>query len=889
MNICFFIKENENSSVFGAERMSLQKTLSLFKRNIIYIVLWVLAIVYAVVISSNYFAYVSDQSNKTSSENVSEVYSQVALRFDDFLTQNWNNLEDWSHLISSAQNEDKIEDFLSHRKDLWGIDKIYFINDNGQAVTIDGQPANLALDSVAINRIHSDAPAIFECNIGDNNKQEIIFSIPVDTDVYRGFSYNTLSIGVSYDKLVSVLHTQAFSDECSTCIVNNDGKIFVSTNEEVFHVSDNIINSIEEVASLSKNELDGVSNGIANTDDNIIRCDVFNQPSYISYEPIGYLDYSLIGIVPESATNTTLVEIQQATTEVLIKIFAVIFIVLLIQVITKYRSKLKNSNQQTEYRNAMFKVLSSTSDDIEVMFSLNPTHTDYVTPNIERLLGISMDEVLKDIHSLDETLNDKDTIVDTDALSSLKIGETMLLQRYRINQRTKDRRWYHDTIYHLNVSGKDKYIAVLSDRTDEKLMREGLENALTNAENASNAKSIFLSNMSHDIRTPMNGIIGFLELMDKDADDPEKVREYSEKIKVSSEYLLNSVNNILDMSKIESGQEKLTLSEENIDTIINEVIDIVNPQVLAKKQTLSIDVNIDNKELMIDKQHLNTILINVLDNAVKYTPENGRISFSASETKGKKGNKAYIKFVIVDNGQGMTDEFLSNIFEPFAREENSVTNKIKGFGLGLPISKNLIELMGGTINIDSVKNNGTTITIVLPFDKVIDTAAEETKQTDNEKTEKELSLAEEAISNKIEKDTDTQNVFQNKNILIVEDDEINAEILSAVLEQKEAQVSIAADGQIAVDMFEDSEPYTYDMIFMDIQMPNMNGYEATKTIRKTDRPDADLPIFAMTANAFTEDIQNSMNAGMDAHLTKPINIKKISDEVQKVLDEKTNH
>ena len=525
--------------------------------------------------------------------------------------------------------------------------------------------------------------------------------------------------------------------------------------------------------------------------------------------------------------------------------------------------------------------------------------------------------------------------------------------------------------------------------------KETAEEAFRIAEEANRAKSSFLSNMSHDIRTPMNAIVGFAALLSRDAENPDKVKEYTKKISSSSQHLLGLINDILDISKIEAGKAALNLSDENMVEMIEEIDAIIRPQMKAKGHTFEVhSKDMKHEQVIMDKLRLNQILLNLLSNAVKYTPDGGRVTLTVQELPQRARQFVNFRFIVADNGYGMSEEYVQKIFQAFTREEDSVTNKIQGTGLGMSITKNLVELMGGNIQVDSKKGEGTVFTVNLElhisgqtvdhdfWEKngisrmlVVDdeeaicnsiqmtmegtgvtveyaldgqTAVDMVKQSDGEgrlynvvlldwkmpgmdgvetvrRIRREIlkdipifvltgydwaDIEEEAeragvdaflqkpffltsfrqkvdsvISQEPESDdSDEQSIFQAMHILVAEDNEINAEILSELLDMAGASWEIYENGQLAAEAFEQSEPGQYQLVLMDVQMPVMNGYDATRAIRKSAHPMAEkIPIIAMTANAFAEDIRDALESGMNAHVSKPIDMTVLDQAVRSVI------
>ena len=394
--------------------------------------------------------------------------------------------------------------------------------------------------------------------------------------------------------------------------------------------------------------------------------------------------------------------------------------------------------------------------------------------------------------------------------------------------------------------------------------KQAAEEAFQVAQEASRSKSSFLANMSHDIRTPMNAIIGMTSLIRYDAGDKARVIEYADKIDTSSQHLLGIINDILDMSKIEAGKTVFKYSDFSIVDFIQELDTIFHSQIYEKQQTFTIiKENIRHEWVNGDRVHLMQIFSNLLSNAIKYTQEGGEIQILAEECESNSSVYAKYRFLVSDNGMGMSADFKNTIFDTFTREENSLTNKIQGTGLGMAITKNLVDSMGGTIDVESEPGQGSSFEIFM-----------------------DLKIVEEGfISPALQAETDNQdgNILQGMRFLCAEDNELNAEILTELLKIEGAECTVCENGERVLETFERSIPGEYDMILMDVQMPVMNGYEATKAIRRSSHELAKkIPIIAMTANAFSEDIQHSLAAGMNAHVSKPVEIKVLEKTIRSI-------
>lgn len=406
------------------------------------------------------------------------------------------------------------------------------------------------------------------------------------------------------------------------------------------------------------------------------------------------------------------------------------------------------------------------------------------------------------------------------------------------------------------------YLQFKMRRYRDALHEKELEKAVLEAKNANEAKTRFLFNMSHDIRTPMNAIIGFSELLEKHIDEKDKAIDYLGKIKSSSNFLLSLINYVLEMARIESGKLALKKEVGCVTELIESLTDVFEPGVKKKFITYSCEIDIQHKYVIGDETKVREIFINIIGNSVKYTPEGGKISVSVKEEPFEKENYIAYRIIVEDNGIGMSKEYLPHIFEEFSREHTSTESKVTGTGLGLPIVKSLIDMMGGTIEVESQLGCGTKMNVVLPFELASEKQILEEKQKEKEK-----------ISDSI----------LGKRVLLAEDNELNAEIAMTVLKENGLKAERAANGKQCMEMLKKMPEDYYDMILMDIQMPEMDGYEATKRIRNLDDARADIPIVAMTANAFEEDRQKALENGMNAHVSKPVDMNMLFKVMAQIL------
>lgn len=419
--------------------------------------------------------------------------------------------------------------------------------------------------------------------------------------------------------------------------------------------------------------------------------------------------------------------------------------------------------------------------------------------------------------------------------------------------------------YTHNIIFRMREIAEHEALHEKQVQEERMRAACEAAQKANLAKTNFLFSMSHDIRTPMNAIMGYNKLIKKDVANVEKVLRYQQKIELASDFLLALINNVLDMARIESGKMQVEEITHSTGFLINQLIDVLHTEANKKAIKLIYINNVEPKSIAFDYAKVSEVFSNLISNAIKYTPAGGYVKVTTSELPAKEEGYMVIKTEIEDNGIGMSKEFLQRIFEPFEREHNAIASKIPGTGLGMSIVKKLVDFMHGSIEVTSTPGAGSKITVCLPH-KII------TKADYKEIHKQEY------------QETHQQKVLQGKHILLVEDNELNAEIVTEILKQEGLNIDTAINGADCLEKIKAKSAGSYDLILMDIQMPVLNGYEATKAIRQLSDPaKAAIPIVAMTASAFSEDKKLSLEAGMDGFCTKPIDIGLLKQEITKVL------
>ena len=719
---------------------------------------------------------------------------------------------------------------------------------------------------------------------------------------------------------------------------------------------------------------------------------------YLVYEGTAVQNWTMLGLVPVRVVNAGLDKLWFHTIQIVAGITVGIAVLVILMIVRRGHANLRRKNTEISYRDELFKKLSLNVDDVFLMLDAETAKVDYVSPNIERLLGIPWKEVRQDARVL-AALHPKDSPDrDKNYLEGLLSGQQREWDDEYAHLETGERRWFHIVAMGSDVEGRTKHILVMSDRTADKQVNQALSDAVAAAETANRAKSTFLSNMSHDIRTPMNAIIGFTTLAISNIDDKDRVKDYLTKTLASSNHLLSLINDVLDMSRIESGKIHLEEVEVNLSEVLHDLKTIVSGQIYAKQLELYMDaMDVTDEDVYCDKTRLNQILLNLLSNAIKFTPAGGTVSVRVRQLAGKVHGCGQYEFRIKDNGIGMSPEFAKKIFEPFERERTSTVSRIQGTGLGMAITKNIVDMMGGTIEVQTAQGKGSEFIIRVPLrvqaehrpvekiteleglkalvvDDDFNTCDSVTKMLVKVGMRAEWTLSgkeavlrarqsiemsdayhayiidwrlpdmngievtrqirslnndtpiiiltaydwadieveakaagvtafcskpmfmsdlRETLMNAIgQTQTDAAQEllpkkntnFKGRHILLVEDNELNREIAQEILREYGFRVDTAENGAVAVEKVRTAAPDSYDLVLMDVQMPIMDGYTATRQIRALADPAlAKIPILAMTANAFDEDRRNALESGMTGFLSKPIVIGDLVQELRKIL------
>ena len=814
-----------------------------------------------------YFDFVTGTIFDESTAHLSEIFRQANHTLYNLVSSNWSRMRMWTPYLEKAENDEEIAAYVELAQEQTNFTSFYFISRDGYYSTLSGRSGYLELRTQLSDLILKREPIVANSVVPDQ-PEIMVFAVPIQPGSYRGFAYEAIAITFNNSDLTEALKISAFNGRASTFASLPDGRIVMDNGTGELESVHNIFALLEKSESLSKQDITALRNRFQTGQSGAILFDLEGRSYYLVYEPANFQNWVVFGVVPSDVVNANMNQLQSTTMLVVGGIAVFLGTILVVMVILQSRQKLKQKDKELLLRDELFKKLSSNVDDIFLLLSDKKLEVEYVSPNVEKLLGLSESAIRENIGCIGKIETGNTPAVDTSHLSQLERGEQTEWEREYVHQKTGEVRLFRVVTFVSEIQGERKYIVDMSDRTNDRKLNQALQTAVQTAENANRAKSAFLSSMSHDIRTPMNAIIGFTTLARNNVNDPEKAAGYLDKIQTSSNHLLGLINDVLDMSRIESGNTVLNLTEEKLSEIVHGLDTVIRPQAAAKKQNLSFVLDgIQHDSVIVDKVRISQICLNLLSNAIKYTPDEGFIRVLIVETSAS-GNTGYYRIAVEDTGYGMSEEYQKVIFESFTREEDSRTSKIQGTGLGMAITKNLVDLMGGTIRVESKKGKGSRFTVELPL-----RINQEAKTASQQK--ERSSSGEEAKSS----------ILKGKHILAAEDNVLNAEILEAILEMEGASCVICENGELALEAFLKSQPGQFDLVLMDIQMPVMNGYDATRAIRQSAHPGAKtIPIIAMTANAFAEDIQNSLDAGMNAHISKPIDLDALEKTVRRVLN-----
>ena len=795
-----------------------------------------------------------------STAHLTEIYHQANQTLYNKVSLNWGVMRMWTPYLESAQSDADVCSFLAQAKGEYHFTDFFFVSRDGSYVALDGERGYLDLGRTLSQLILEQKPIVANSVVPD--KPEImVFAVPTEKGSYQGFDYEAIAVTYNNRDLVDSLKISAFEGHGSTFAVLPDGRVVLDSSSADMRGVHNILAMLKNSAGFTAEQVDALQDSFAAGESGNLEFSINGVSYYMVYGSASFQNWTILGIAPKSVVNANMNRLQYTTMAVMSGTTGMLAVAALLLVVQNNRQKLRKKDQQLLAREELFSNLSRNVDDVFLMIDTETSKVEYVSPNVQRILGLSPEAVQEDLYVL-YPAGDDSGASRLENLMQMEQGVQQEWEREFVNQETGEPRYIHVTGFINDVQGARKCIVDLSDRTGEHQTTLAVEAALEVAEKASKAKTDFLSNMSHDIRTPMNAIIGITTLMKNELHQPEKLAEHLGKLETSGRLLLGIINDILDMSRIESGKTTLNIEKTNLPQQVSQLDSIIRQQASQRRQTFTVENHVQHENVLADPNRLNQVLMNILSNAVKYTPQGGHIRLDVEELSHTEHYAKY-RFVVQDDGIGMSAVYQKTLFDPFTREEKSGTNRVQGTGLGMAITKSIVDLMGGTIHVESAPGKGSRFEVVLelPIDA----------EADKVQTASALPEEDEAVS-----------PLSGMSFLCAEDNAINAEILEMLLETKGASCTICSNGQEIVDAFASVKPGEYDMILMDVQMPVMDGLEATRRIRNGENPlGRVIPILAMTANAFLEDMQKSKEAGMDEHLSKPVDIAALEQTVKR--------
>ena len=956
-----------------------------------------LLVLLAVGFGVRYISFVSQTIYQESTSHLEEVLHKSNNMLKEMVRKNLTYLHLYNDFLENTSDEAEIQAYIEKAQQSTGFVGFYFLTYDGNYMTVTGETGYLGLQTNLDEKLSKGEDIVMNTAL-PGKPQMLAFICPETQGSYRGFAYDAIAIAYYNDAVLKLLDNSAFEGNASNYVIYPDGRVIIDNSVNRKETVYNFIAMLREHSDLSEKQVLALSDAFAQGSSGNLRVTLGGISYYLVYEGTAVQNWTMLGLVPVRVVNAGLDKLWFHTIQIVAGITVGIAVLVILMIVRRGHANLRRKNTEISYRDELFKKLSLNVDDVFLMLDAETAKVDYVSPNIERLLGIPWREARQDARVL-AALHPKDSPDrDKNYLEGLLSGQQREWDDEYGHLETGERRWFHIVAMGSEVEGRTKHILVMSDRTADKQVNQALSDAVAAAETANRAKSTFLSNMSHDIRTPMNAIIGFTTLALSNIDDKNRVKDYLTKTLASSNHLLSLINDVLDMSRIESGKIHLEEVEVNLSDVLHDLKTIVSGQVYAKQLEFYMDaMDVTDEDVYCDKTRLNQILLNLLSNAIKFTPAGGTVSVRVRQLAGKVRGCGQYEFRIKDNGIGMSQEFAQKIFEPFERERTSTVSRIQGTGLGMAITKNIVDMMGGTIKVQTAQGKGSEFIICLPMrtqaehrpvEKITELEGLKALVVDDDfntcdsvtkmlvkvgmRAEWTLSgkeavlrarqsiemsdvyhayiidwrlpdmngievtrqirslhddtpiiiltaydwsdieveakaagvtafcskpmfmsdLRETLMSALGQNQTDAAQEllpqknadFKGRHILLVEDNELNREIAQEILREYGFRVDTAENGAVAVEKVCTAAPGSYDLVLMDVQMPVMDGYTATRKIRALDDPArAKIPILAMTANAFDEDRCNALESGMNGFLSKPIVIGDLVQELHKIL------
>ena len=796
---------------------------------------------------ARYVLFVSQTVYQESTSHLSELVHQSDDMLNQLFSRNRMILHLWGGLLEIASSDEQTRSGMDKMQKEIDCAALYFLASDGSCMTQDGEKSSLG-SQTGLGTHLSDGEDVVVNAALPGKPQMLVFVCPEAKGTYRGFTYDAIAVAYYNDTVLSAIDSSAFDGAAHSYVIYSDGRVVLDSNADSDDPVYNLLAELRGNSDLSEKKFDALSDDFAQGRNGSMMLTLRGTRYYLVYENIGIQDWIMLGLVPVSVVNAGMDTLWRRTVEIVVVIACLLMVLLIALIVHRSRDALRRRDTEILYRDELFTRLSRNVDDVFLMMDAETSRVDYVSPNIERLLGVPFEQVQQDIRAL-RALHPKDSPDhDKNFFEGIQCGEQSEWNADYAHQQTGERRWFHIVAMGSEVAGRTKYILVMSDRTADRKINQALSEAVAAAEAASRAKSTFLSNMSHDIRTPMNAIIGFTTLAVSNIDNQERVKDYLTKTLSSSRHLLALINDILDMSRIESGKLQLEETEVNLSEMLHDIKTIVGGQVHAKQLELYMDaLDVTDEDVYCDRTRMGQILLNLLSNAIKFTPAGGTVSVRVRQFAGTVRDCAQYEFRVRDNGIGMSPEFAQKIFEPFERERTSTVSRIQGTGLGMAITRNIVEMMGGTIKVQTEKNRGTEFIICLPL----------RVQTGTRREEKIAELA-------------------GLKALVVDDDFNTCDSVAKLLTRVGMRAEWTLSGREAVlrarQSIELGDPCRAYII--DWRLPDMNGIEVTRQIRSLND---DTPIIILTAYDWSDIEGEAKAAGVTAFCSKPMFLSDLRD------------
>ena len=571
-----------------------------------------------------YFRFVAETIYEESVSHLTEVFHQSDKMLTELTNKNLSYLHMWSEYLRDTSGESEIRDYIENAQEDAGFLEFYFLSADGNYKMITGETGYLGLQENMEEEIRQGNDIVANAAV-PGKAQLLVFATPRAHGIYQGFEYD--AIAIAYENFVDVLDLSVFNGNAQSFVIHPDGRVLVDHSSDSWGNVYNFFGILREHSNMSEKEILRLSDEFKTGHNDAMRVALDGENYYLVYEKSDILDWIFLGLVREDIVNASMNRLQFSTillVRVVVLCIAAFCIHLIIQ---KGRTSLKKKDTEILYRDELFQKLSMNVDDVFLMLDATTYQADYVSPNAEKLLGITVEQIRKDIRILGKLHPAKQEAPEKNYLEEIQVHEQREWDFEYVHLKTGEKRWFHNIAMCCEINGKKKYILVMSDRTADWKMNQALSEAVRAAETANRAKSTFLSNMSHDIRTPMNAIIGFTTLAVSNIDNENKVRDYLGKILSSSNHLLSLINDILDMSRIESGKLHLEETEVSLSEVLHDLKTIISGQIYAKQLDLYMDaMDVTNEDVYCDKTRLNQVLLNLLSNAVKFTPAGGTVS-----------------------------------------------------------------------------------------------------------------------------------------------------------------------------------------------------------------------------------------------------------------------